>query len=267
MIELAQVCAGYAHKQVLYDVSLCFAPQTVTCIVGPNGCGKTTLLSVAARLLPVQSGAVYLDGKPVQAYAPKAFAQQVAVLPQVRQVPQIPVEPLVEHGRFPHQGFERRRTQRDAQIVQEAMQRMDIWALRHANTARLSGGERQKAYLAMLLAQDTQTMLLDEPTTFLDVHHQLELLGCIRQLAHEAGKAVGLVLHDLCQALAVADTLCVLEQGRVAYLGAPEPLLQTSLLQQVFGVHVQRLQDAQGDWHYVCSPCRERGAAPGAAQW
>ena len=197
-------------------------------------------------LLPMQQGEIDLDGRPVQAYAPKDFAQKVAVLPQVRQVPQIPVMALVEHGRFPHEGSVRRRTQQDARIVQDAMRRVDICALRHANTVQLSGGERQKAYLAMLLAQDTQTMLLDEPTTFLDVRHQLELLRCIRQLAHEEGKAVGLVLHDLCQALALAATLCVLDGGRIAYLGAPEQLLQTSLLQQVFGVQVQRLQDAKG---------------------
>lgn len=207
------------------------------------------------RLLPVQQGEIDLDGRPVQAYAPKDFAQKVAVLPQVRQVPQISVMALVEHGRFPHEGSARRRTQQDARIVQDAMRRVDICALRHANTVQLSGGERQKAYLAMLLAQDTQTMLLDEPTTFLDVRHQLELLRCIRQLAHEEGRAVGLVLHDLCQALALAATLCVLDGGRIAYLGAPEQLLQTLLLQQVFGVQVQRLQDTKGQGYYVCCAC------------
>lgn len=207
------------------------------------------------RLLPVQQGELDLDGRLVQAYAPKDFARKVAVLPQVRQVPQIPVMALVEHGRFPYGGFVRRRTQQDARIVQDAMRRMDIHALWHANTTPFSGGERQKAYLVMQLAQNTQTMLLEEPTTFLDVRHQLELLRCIRQLAHEEGKAVGLVLHDLCQALARRYPLCVLDGGRIAYLGAPEQLLQASLLQKVFSVQAQRLQEAKGEGYYVCCAC------------
>ena len=212
MIELRHITAGYGGEAVLRDFSVRFSPGKITGILGRNGCGKSTLLKTAAGLLRPMSGEVLVDGRPLGNYAPKELARQIAVLPQSREVPAITVESLVMHGRFPYLGFPRKPRPEDRQAVQRAMEQAGVEALRQKALSALSGGERQKVYLAMVLAQDTPVILMDEPTTYLDINHQFELLRLIRGLGGQ-GRTVLCVMHDLGQALEVCDEICLVERG------------------------------------------------------
>ena len=232
MIELQKVCAGYGGRAVLHEVSLTAPDGQVTALVGPNGSGKTTLLRVIAGQLPLTGGSISVNGH-TAAENRRAFARVAAYLPQTRSVPAITVETLVGHGRFPYLGLSRRMRPEDRQAVARAMALtgVDRWAGRDLRT--LSGGERQRVYIAMALAQDTPVILLDEPTTYLDLGRQFELLELVRSLT---GKTVLLVLHDLTLALRYCDRLAVLEQGRLAAFDAPQAVLRSGTLDRVFGV-------------------------------
>lgn len=241
MMELQGITAGYGGTPVLKDVSLTFRDGGVTVLVGPNGCGKSTLLRVAARLMPPERGAVRVDGLDAGGLSAKAFARHVALLPQSRSTPEIAVGSLVLHGRFPYLGYPRRYSARDRAAAQRAMELTGVADLAHESVSRLSGGQRQKVYLAMAVAQDTQTLLLDEPTTFLDIAHQLELLHLARTLADQ-GKAVVMVLHDLNLALTCADQVAVMDTGALQQVGTPEEIYQSGVLERVFGVRVRRVE-------------------------
>ena len=223
MIELQQVCAGYGGRAVLHEVSFTAPDGQVTALVGPNGSGKTTLLRAIAGQLPLTGGSISVNGH-TAAENRRAFARVAAYLPQTRSVPAITVETLVGHGRFPYLGLSRRMRPEDRQAVARAMALtgVDRWAGRDLRT--LSGGERQRVYIAMALAQDTPVILLDEPTTYLDLGRQFELLELVRGLT---GKTVLLVLHDLTLALRYCDRLAVLEQGRLAAFDAPQAVLRS----------------------------------------
>lgn len=249
MIELRHVCVDYGPQRAVDDVSVLFPKGKVTVLAGPNGCGKTTLLKVAARLLAPSAGEALCGGRPLASFGRRAFARLVAVLPQGREAPNIPVEMLVEHGRFPYLGLSRKPSARDREIVREAMERAGIYALRRKSVAALSGGERQKAYIAMAIAQDTPVLLLDEPTTYLDIRHQFEILETVRAL-NAGGKTVAMVLHDLSQALQYADQLVLMEAGRLRAAAPADAVLHSGLLESVFGVRIQAVPGAG----YCCAP-------------
>ena len=177
--------------------------------------------------------------------ARKEFARHVALLPQSRSTPEITVGALVLHGRFPYLGYPRRYTAKDRQKARRAMEQVGVAELEHESVARLSGGQRQKVYLAMAVAQDTPVLLLDEPTTYLDIAHQLELTSLARVLARE-GKAVVMVLHDLNLALNCADEVVVMEQGEVRQVGTPEEVYRSGVLEQVFRVKVRAVETEKG---------------------
>jgi len=241
MIEVSHVTAGYGGEPVLRDVSFTVREGEIAALIGPNGCGKTTLLRAIARQLPLSAGEIRLDGRPVGDYGRKEFARLAAFMPQVRNVPAISVEGLVSHGRFPYLGFSRKMTGADREAVRRAMEDagVDGWAGR--DLRELSGGERQRVYVAMALAQDTRVIFLDEPTTYLDLNHQFELLELIRTL-NRRGKTVVMVLHDLAHALRYSHRLVVLRAGQVEAEGTPESILTGGQLQSVFHVqvHVER---------------------------
>ena len=183
MMELCHITAGYGGPPVLRDVSLAFEPGKVTVLAGPNGCGKSTLLRVAARLMAPERGEVRIEGQDVSRLSAKQFARLAALLPQSRPLPGITAGSLVLHGRFPYLGYPRRYSREDREAARQAMERTGVAGLEGVPMAHLSGGQRQKVYLAMALAQDTPVLLLDEPTTFLDIAHQLELAETARTLA------------------------------------------------------------------------------------
>lgn len=248
MLEARNLSAGYPGRAVLTGVSLAARPGRVLALLGPNGCGKSTLLRTMAGLLPPLGGEVLLDGR--RDYSPRQAAQRVAYLPQSRTAPNITVRRLVLHGRFPYLSYPRRYGREDYEAVDRALAAADALDLADRPLPELSGGQRQKAYLAMALAQETEAILMDEPTTFLDIRHQLEVLALVRRLAGE-GRAVALVLHDLCLALTMADDAAVLGEGRLLALGEPEEIYQSGILARVMGVSLDRAA-GPGGWRYFC---------------
>lgn len=250
MMQLTNVTAGYGREPVLRDISLTIPKGKVTVLVGPNGCGKSTLLRVAARLMEPEKGELRLDGQPAETLSQKEFARWVALLPQNRAVPEITVGSFVLHGRFPYLGYPRRYRAKDREMARQAMERMGIAHLEHQLVSRLSGGQRQKIYLAMAMAQDTPFLLLDEPTTFLDIGYQLELTQLARELAQQ-GKGVVMVLHDLNLALTCADQVAVLEHGKLACVGTAEQVATGEVLSQVFQVKPHRVVLEDGQVQYL----------------
>ena len=220
MVECRDVCAGYDGKEVLHHVNLTFSPGKVTVLVGPNGCGKSTLLKTLVRLN----------------------------LPQSRNVPDITALCMVLHGRFPYLSYPRRYRREDMEKAREALCWVGMEDFAEQNVNRLSGGNQQKVYIAMALAQDTPVILMDEPTTYLDISHQLKLMSLAKRLAEE-GKEVVLVLHDLSLALQTADEVAVLSQGNLVKCGSCEEIYKSGILDEVFGVKVRRIETENG-WKY-----------------
>ena len=248
MLGLRGIAAGYGGTPVLREVSFTVPKGSLTALIGPNGCGKTTLLRAAARQLPLLAGEILLDGRPVSSYGRTEFARKAAFMPQVRSVPAITAGALVAHGRFPHLGFSRRLRPEDRAAVQAAMEATGVADWANRDLRALSGGERQRVYLAMALAQDTDLILLDEPTTYLDPGRQFELLDLIASLPGR-GKTVVMVLHDLSHALRYSTQLLLLEQGRLVQRGTPEELYAGGQLDRVFGIRSRRAPD--GSYYFL----------------
>lgn len=248
MLELRGIAAGYGGTPVLREVSFTVPKGSLTALIGPNGCGKTTLLRAAARQLPLLAGEILLDGRPVSSYGRTEFARKAAFMPQVRSVPAITAGALVAHGRFPHLGFSRRLRPEDRAAVQAAMEATGVADWANRDLRALSGGERQRVYLAMALAQDTDLILLDEPTTYLDPGRQFELLDLIASLPGR-GKTAVMVLHDLSHALRYSTQLLLLEQGRLVQRGTPEELYAGGQLDRVFGIRSRRAPD--GSYYFL----------------
>ena len=250
MLEIRNLSAGYPGNPVLKDVSLSIPEGAVTVIVGPNGCGKSTLLKALTGILPA-TGSVRLRGEELLSLCSRELAKRVAFLPQSRPVPEITVDSLVLHGRFPYLSYPRRYRQEDRAVARAAMEKMGVSHLADRSLTTLSGGQRQKVYIAMALAQNTPVVLLDEPNSFLDIRHQLQLMAQAKTLAAE-GKTVVLVLHDLSMAMDCADSLAVFSGGHCLFQGSPEEAFLSGGLEESFGVKVQRAQTPEG-WKYYCT--------------
>lgn len=257
MIELRGLAAGYHRRPVVQDIDLAFRPGEVLVLAGPNGSGKSTLLRAVLGLAPCLAGEVLLDGVSLSRLSPRQVARQVSFLSQSRPVPNITARRMVLHGRFPHLSCPRHYRAEDHRIVAEALAAADAADLADRPLPELSGGQRQKVYLAMAIAQQTPTVLMDEPTTFLDIAHQLGVMELARRLARN-GKAVVLVLHDLPLALAGADRLAVLDAGRLVGTGAPEAVYESGVLERVFGIRQGRAATPEG-WQYYCKLPKEEG--------
>lgn len=250
MLEIRNLRAGYSGTEILHDISLTATAGHITVILGPNGCGKSTLLKAIGGILPTSSGSITLDGEAVQNQPQNRIAQKISYLAQNRQVPDITVGRLVLHGRFPYLNYPRRYRQEDHQIAEKAMSDMNILELADTPMNRLSGGQQQKAYIAMAMAQNTEVILMDEPTTYLDVAHQLQVLQLARTLA-DSGKHVLMVIHDLSHALENADAVVLMQNGIIAGQGTPEQVYGSGMLDPVFGVKIHRFQN-EDKWHYFC---------------
>ncbi|MCA6913982.1 Fe(3+) dicitrate ABC transporter ATP-binding protein FecE [Pectobacterium versatile] len=231
--------AGYGDKRILDGLSLSLPAGKITALLGPNGCGKSTLLKCFAKLLTPESGAIQLDGKPLSTFSARQLSRHLALLPQQHLTPEgITVRDMVAYGRSPWLSLWGRLSQDDRQHVQRAMEKTHIVDLADKRLTDLSGGQRQRAFLAMLLAQDTPVVLLDEPTTYLDINHQVELMKLLREL-NQAGKTVVTVLHDLNQASRYCDHLVMLADGRVMAEGSPHEVMKPELLQRVFSIDAE----------------------------
>lgn len=233
------ITAGYGAEPVLRDVTFTVPDGSITAVIGPNGSGKTTLLRTALGRLPLRDGQVLLNGRPVRDYDRRALARAVAFLPQTREVPAITVRALVGHGRFPHLGFSRRLRPEDQALIDRALADTGTAAWQSRDLRELSGGERQRVYLAMALAQDTDVILLDEPTTYLDIGSQFELLELVCRL-NAQGKTIVMVLHDLGLALRYSSQVALMQNGRLAACGTPQALYESGRIREVFGVQPHR---------------------------
>lgn len=250
MIELNHVSAGYGKAEILHDITLTLPEGKITTLLGVNGCGKSTLLKTLVRLLPLTSGTVTADGIPVDTYLPSELAKKIAYLPQNRSIPDMTVSQMVLHGRFAHLSYPRIYRKQDIAAAERAMQTLGIADLADRHLSGLSGGMRQKAYLAMALAQEAPVILMDEPTTFLDIAGQLRLAETIRSLA-DSGKTIVLVLHDLPLALKLSDEIAVLHEGRLLDTGTPEKILESGALRRAYGIKIRPIQTEDGT-DYVC---------------
>jgi iron complex transport system ATP-binding protein len=239
-----QISAGYDRRTVLAGLSVGIARGAVTALVGPNGSGKSTLLKTLARLLQPHTGTVYLDGTAIARMPTAAVARTLAVLPQGPTAPAgLTVAELVEQGRYPHAGPLRMLRRQDHAAITEALTLTNTAQFADRPVDSLSGGERQRVWLALALAQATPILLLDEPTTFLDIGHQIEVLDLVRSLNHNHGKTIIMVLHDLNHAARYADRMIALRAGQIVADGSPVTVLTPALLEQVFGVQATVLID------------------------
>lgn len=228
---------AYEDRVVVEDLDLAVPDGKVTVIVGPNACGKSTTLRALGRLLKPRSGAVLLDGAALSSLPTRQIAQTIGLLPQSPVAPEaITVADLVARGRQPHQHWWQQWSEADERAVTEAMARTSVTDLADRPVDALSGGQRQRVWIAMALAQDTDLLLLDEPTTFLDIAHQVEVLDLVRQLNHDRGRTVVAVLHDLNQAARYADHLVAMKAGRVLAEGPPASVVTAELVREVFGL-------------------------------
>jgi iron complex transport system ATP-binding protein len=238
------VTVGYGGAPVVHDLSVEIPDGQVTTIVGPNGCGKSTLLRMLARLLAPTSGRVLLDGAPITSMSTRDIATRLTLLPQSPVAPEgLLVRDLVSRGRHPHQRWFSQWSKKDEEVVEAAMAMTDTTALRDRPLDQLSGGQRQRAWIAMTLAQDTDLMLLDEPTTYLDLAHQVEVLELVCRLNRERSRTVAMVLHDLNLAARYSDLVVVMHAGRIVTQGPPAEVFTAQMLSEVFGLEADILSD------------------------
>lgn len=255
---------GYRDTLILQNVDFQVAKGEVTILVGPNGCGKSTLLKALARILTPQSGHVLLDGKDIHRSKTREVAKRLGLLPQGPIAPEgLTVRELVAQGRYPHQSLLRQWTAVDEQAVMEAMETAQVSAFADRPVDALSGGQRQRCWIAMVLAQQTDLILLDEPTTFLDLKVQVDLMNLLVDLAHRQGRTLVLVLHELNLAAAYADRLVMMRDGAVVCSGVPEDVFTGDVLKTVFDLdaHVVRDETSQ---RLLCVP--RIGVAPHAVK-
>jgi len=239
VIELTHISAGYGKHTVLQDVSVAFEKGKLTSIIGVNGCGKSTLLKVVLGMIQPDAGQIVIDGREIRTMTRNEIAKKIAYLPQGKHTPDMTVDQLVLHGRFPHLCYPRRYSAQDREIALSAMKQLGIAELARKPLYALSGGMRQNAYIAMALAQSTAYILLDEPTTYLDIAHQFALMRTLRNLTAE-GKGIVAVMHDLPMAFTFSDRIVLLQDGVVVGDDSPEQLCKQNTIQQLFGVAIDK---------------------------
>jgi len=235
---------GYMEQLIVPDLSLDIPQGKITALVGANGSGKSTILKALARILKPRAGAAYLDGKAIHRLSTKQVAKQLAILPQNPDAPEgLTVRELVSYGRFPHQRGLGGLTQEDREAVHEALSLTGMTVFAERPVGNLSGGQRQRAWIAMALAQGTEVLLLDEPTTFLDMAHQLEVLQLLEKLNREEGRTIVMVVHDLNHASRYAQHMVAIAQGEVVVAGTPAEVMTPEILRRVFAIEADIVPD------------------------
>ncbi|RKS80524.1 iron complex transport system ATP-binding protein [Motilibacter peucedani] len=243
-LEARGLTLAYDHRVVVDDLHLVLPGGRVTVVVGANACGKSTLLRALARLLAPSSGAVLLDGRDITTVPTRRVAQVLGLLPQSPTASDgMTVRDLVARGRSPHQRWWQQWSRQDEEAVDEALALCDLTLLADRDLDALSGGQRQRAWIAMTLAQETRLLLLDEPTTYLDMAHQVDVLELVSSLNRRDGRTVVMVLHDLNQACRYADHLVAMKDGRIVAAGAPSEVVTEDLVREVFGLPVHVMTD------------------------
>lgn len=245
MVTCENLSAGYNGDKIIEKISLDFKEGEVLVILGPNGCGKSTLLRAVLGIIKPMEGDVLYDGVSIAELSEREIAKKAAFLTQSRDTPNIRADRLVLHGRFPWLGFPRKYTKKDYDIAREAMEQTDCLEIADQFLPTLSGGQKQKVYLAMTVAQQTPMVFMDEPTTYLDINNQLQMIKSGRKMAKE-GKAVVMILHDIPMALCYADKIAVMNEGRLLMTGSPEEIVGSEILNKVFNIRLQQVETPEG---------------------
>ncbi|WP_433834024.1 ABC transporter ATP-binding protein [Actinoplanes sp. CA-015351] len=256
---------AYDKRVIAEELSVDIPDDSFTVIIGPNACGKSTLLRALSRLLKPAAGTVLLDGKDVHSVPTRQVAKTLGLLPQSSTAPDgITVAELVARGRYPHQSLIRRWSAQDEQVVTESMAATNVGDLADRNVDELSGGQRQRVWLAMALAQQTPLLLLDEPTTYLDIAHQIEVLDLCAELHETQGRTLVAVLHDLNHAARYATHLIAMRDGKVAKSGPAGEVLTAALVEDVFGLPCRVIDDPETGTPLVVPAARKRAQTAAA---
>ena len=243
-LRTERLTLAYDGTPIVSDLTLAIPDGRITALVGPNACGKSTLLRGLARMLRPRAGAVYLDGREIHRYPTREVALRLGLLPQAPSAPEgLTVEELVARGRYPHQTWFRQWSVEDEAAVERALALTGTEVLRDRPVDELSGGQRQRAWIAMALAQETELMLLDVPTTYLDLAHQIEVLDLLHELNEREGRTIVIVVHDLNQAARYADHLVAMRDGRIKVVGRPSDVVTEAMVRDVFGVDARVRDD------------------------
>ncbi|HHW68018.1 MAG: iron-siderophore transport system ATP-binding protein [Epulopiscium sp.] len=243
-LKAHHIVAGYDKKIIIDGIDVRIPDNKISVIIGANACGKSTLLKTLARLIKPSSGEILLDGKRISEIPPKQLAQSLGLLPQSPIVPEgITVADLVARGRFPYQSFLKGLSAKDYEAVEEALEIMGITDLANRCVDELSGGQRQRVWIAMALAQQTDILLLDEPTTYLDITYQVEILDLLTDLNRKRGTTIVMVLHDINLSARYADYIFALRKGRLIAQGAPSEIITEELIKQVFNLDCTVIKD------------------------
>ncbi|MEV5107113.1 ABC transporter ATP-binding protein [Streptomyces massasporeus] len=260
-LSAENVTLAYDQRVIAEQLSVEIPDRSFTVIVGPNACGKSTLLRALSRMLKPSEGRVLLDGNVIQSMPAKKVARTLGLLPQSSVAPDgITVADLVGRGRYPHQGILRQWSTQDERVVQESMRQTGVAELGDRYVDELSGGQRQRVWIAMALAQQTPLLLLDEPTTYLDIQHQIDVLDLCAELHEEQGRTLVAVLHDLNHAARYATHLIALREGRVIAEGAPKDIVTAGLVEEVFGLRCQVIDDPETGTPLVVPAARKARA-------
>lgn len=236
-ISAHQLNVGYDSQLILKDINIAIPDKKITTIIGANGCGKSTLLKALTRIIPHQSGSILLDGKEIAKENTKTLAKKMGILPQTPEITSgLTVGELVSYGRFPHQSGLGRLTKKDREVIDWALEVTGTSAFKYRAIDALSGGQRQRVWIAMVLVQETDIIFLDEPTTYLDMAHQLEVLELLQKLNREQNRTIVMVLHDLNQAARFADSIIALKNGEIVKTGTCEEVIVPEVLREVFQI-------------------------------
>ena len=239
------ISVGYGKKSIIKEVNIAIYDNEFSVIIGPNGCGKSTLLKTLSRIMQPQCGEIRLDGKDVFRAKPKWVARQLSLLAQGAVITEpLNIYELVSRGRYPYQSFLFQWSTEDERAVQDALKAVDLWPMAQKLVSELSGGQRQRVWFAMTLAQQTPIILLDEPTTYLDIAHQIEMLDLCQRL-HQQGKTLVLVLHDINLALRYASRLIMMKEGQIYAEGKPEKIITEQNIKNVFGLPCRIISDPE----------------------
>ncbi|WDV44291.1 ABC transporter ATP-binding protein [Clostridiaceae bacterium M8S5] len=251
MIEVNDLIIKYEDQLVIDNISFSIQKNAITTIIGPNGCGKSTIFKAISKTKKIQAGTISYNSIDIRKMKKKSYAKKIAILPQSPSVPSdLTVRELVEYGRYPHLGWTNKLRKKDIEIVDWAVEITDIKRLEHRKIHTMSGGERQRAWIAMAITQQPELLLLDEPTTYLDVCYQFEVLELIKRINKEMNITVVMILHDLNQAARYSDRVIIMNSGKVYKSGVPRQIINQKALNEVFKLNVKIINDKEDDSLY-----------------
>lgn len=260
-IQVDHLSVAIGKKEILRDIHIDIPKGRMVSIIGPNGCGKSTLLKTMSRMIQSKAGNVYIHGNDIRSFGRKELARQIAVLPQLHQAPgDVTVEDLVQMGRFPYRSMYRSFSADDARYVDKALYAVQMHTRKDELMQHLSGGEQQRVWLAVLLAQRSPILFLDEPTTYLDIHHQLRMMKLLGHINEKLGLTIVIVLHDMNQALQYTQYVIAMNEGRIVAAGQPQDVITPQLLRSVFHVQADIVTTKNGKQAILVEDLAQEGA-------